>query len=148
MPIDYNAIASAGGFGKTAQKKPKESAKLKQKKPLKSNNKPVPLELKREVLRIKGNFCLAGFCPICGGRAIVTEHDDAHHYPHRSRGGKDCVEHLWLMRHECHMELHLHPLIEKQVFAEILQKANEMLKKADKDAKRSKKETKSKKKAS
>lgn len=109
------------------EKKPKP---LKSKTRLKSYSKPIPIELKRAVIQAKGNRCLMGFCPFCGGQAIVTEHDDGHHWPHRSRGGKDRIEDIWMMKRPCHMFLHDHPLIEKQVFGEILAAANQMLRKS------------------
>ena len=110
-------------------KKPKQQKPLKSKTRLKSHSKPIPIELKREVIQVKGNLCLLGFCPCCGGQATVTEHDDGHHFPHRSRGGKDRVEDVWMMKHDCHIYLHDNPLVEKQVFKEIL--SIEMVKKVN-----------------
>jgi ribosomal protein S27AE len=106
---------------------PKEKKGLKKRTPLKAHSEPIDIKLKKAVLEYRGSFCLMGFCPNCGGGAIVTEHDDGHHWPHRSRGGKDRVEDIWLMKHDCHMFLHDNPLIEKQVFGEMLTKAREIL---------------------
>ncbi len=123
----YHAIAEAGGFAKPIRAG-KQKKGLKKKAPLKSHIQSIPIELKKMVLEQKGHFCLMGLCPNCGGTAIVNEHDDGHHWPHRSRGGKDRVEDIWIMKHECHMFLHDNPLIERQVFGEMLVKARDMLK--------------------
>jgi 5-methylcytosine-specific restriction endonuclease McrA len=103
----------------------KQKTPLKSKTQLKANFKPIPKELKLKVLQEKGNLCFLGFCPNCGGQATVTEKDDFHHFPHKSRGGKDCVEHLWPCRRECHQFIHDNPLIEKEMFKEIIDKFKE-----------------------
>jgi hypothetical protein len=114
------------GYPKKVRPK-KEKKGLKKRTPLKAHGEPIPTKLKKAVLEYRGSFCLMGFCPNCGGTATVNEHDDGHHWPHRSRGGKDRIEDIWIMKHDCHMYLHGNPLIEKQAFGEILIKAREKL---------------------
>jgi 5-methylcytosine-specific restriction endonuclease McrA len=112
--MDYSDFA----FSKPSKGK-KQSTGLKTKKPLKSNSKPIPLELKREVLKVKGNFCLMGLCENCGGRAEAT---DLHHFLHKSQGGKDVIEHLWPINRLCHSYYHDHPVEEKEIF-KLIQKS-------------------------
>lgn len=99
------------------EKKPRKP--LRAKTPLKSHYEPIPLKLKREVLQEKGNLCFLGFCPNCGGQATVTESDDFHHFPHKSRGGRDCVKDLWPSLRVCHHFIQTHPWEEKEMFKEI-----------------------------
>lgn len=97
--------------------KPKKEKKgLKSKTRLKSHSKPIPIELKREVIQVKGNLCFLGFCEHCGGRATVTEHDDCHHHPKRSHQGQDIVAHLFPCLRLCHSYYEAHPLEEKEMF--------------------------------
>ena len=100
---------------------------LKAKTKLKSHYEPIDKKLKEEVLKVKGTKCFLGFCICCGGQAEVTINDDFHHYKHKSQGGKDRVEDLWPCRRECHDFMHLHPALERTMFEEMLQKANERL---------------------
>ena len=120
--MDYSSFAIPKRCREPKQKKGLKKTRIK------SDPRPIPIELKKAVLELKGGFCLMGFCPSCGGTAQVNEHDDGHHMPHRSQGGKNRVEDIWLMKHECHMYLHDNPLIERQVFGEILVRAKDKLK--------------------
>jgi 5-methylcytosine-specific restriction endonuclease McrA len=97
--------------------KPKKG--LQKKTPLKTHYEPIPKEVKEAVLEEKGRLCFLGCCPVCGGQAEVEMNDDFHHFPHKSRGGKDCVEHLWPGKRECHDYIQTHPLEEKEMFKEI-----------------------------
>jgi 5-methylcytosine-specific restriction endonuclease McrA len=97
---------------------PKPNRKNKPKKKLKTRYKSIPVDIKRAVLEEKGRLCFLGHCPNCGA-APVTINDDFHHYPHRSKGGKDIPEHLWPCRRECHDYIHDHPLIERAMFNEL-----------------------------
>lgn len=115
--MDYDAIAEAGGIPKPTRKK-KEPKGMKKSR-LKNKYKPIPSEVKLAALEKQGGFCMGGHCFVCGGTARVGIRDDAHHFPHRSQGGKDTVEHLWLCRHECHMEIHANPSLEKEMFHEM-----------------------------
>jgi hypothetical protein len=112
--IDYSLSVFAKPTKKVKQSKP-----LRGRKKLKSHYEPVPLEVKLAALELKGRFCLAGHCPNCGGKAEVNEHDDPHHFPRRSKQGKNIVEHVWMARRECHSFLHDNPLIERMAFKEI-----------------------------
>lgn len=115
--MEYEEIAAAGGIAKPVKaKKPK--LKLRAKPRIKSHSKPISIKLKKEVIREKGNLCFLGFCPSCGGK-FVTDHDDAHHFPHRSRLGKDRVEDLWPALRLCHDFIHKHPRIEREMFKRI-----------------------------
>ncbi len=116
--MDYQAITNAGGIAKPI-KIPKLKKGLKKKTPLKSHYEPIAKDIKKAVLEEKGQLCFLGFCPVCGGRAPVGMNDDLHHFPHKSRGGKDCVAHLWPSRRECHDYIQTHPQIERMMFSEI-----------------------------
>ncbi len=124
--MNYEAIADAGGFGKVTRNKKKDrKANRKSRKPLKSKTKPkskykpVPLDVKLTALETKGRFCFAGFCPVCGGTAEVNEHDDPHHFPHRSQGGKDRPKYIWMAKRDCHRFIHDNPMLERLMFQEI-----------------------------
>lgn len=132
MERDLNAeLAKYGGNPKPTkkQKSPKKELNsksqlskgegLKRKTKLKSKHNPIPLEVKKAVLEEKGSLCFLGHCPICGGMARVTVKDDAHHFPHRSQGGKDIVEHLWPCRRDCHRAIHDAPWMERLMFQEM-----------------------------
>lgn len=112
--IDYSQFAIPKPTSKPKTKKP-----LKAKTTLKSKSKAIPIELKKAVLEEKGRLCMSGYCFNCGGTAIVNEHDDAHHQPKRSQGGKDIVEHLWMAKHECHMAFHDNPMLEREMFKQM-----------------------------
>jgi hypothetical protein len=112
--IDYSQFAIPKPTSKPKEKKP-----LKAKKRLQSKSKPIPIELKQAVLTEKGHLCMCGYCFNCGGTAIVNEHDDGHHFPHRSKGGKDIVEHLWMAKHDCHMAFHDNPMLEREMFKQM-----------------------------
>jgi hypothetical protein len=111
---------------KKQPKKLKQGTPLKSKTKLKANYKPIDKALKLKVLSEKGNLCFLGFCLNCGGQALVNENDDFHHFPHKSRGGKDCIEHLWPCLRECHRYIHDHPAIEKEMFKEIIERAKQI----------------------
>lgn len=114
----YEEIAAAGGIAKPA-KKVKLKKGLQNKTTLKSHYKPIPKEIKEAVLEEKGRLCFLGFCPVCGGQSPIGMDDDFHHFPHKSRGGKDCVAHLWPARRECHDFIQTHPWEERMMFHEI-----------------------------
>ncbi len=116
--MDYRAITNAGEIAKPI-KIPKLKKGLKKKTPLKSHYEPIPKDIKEVVLEQKGRLCFMGFCPVCGGRAPVGMNDDFHHFPHKSRSGKNCVEHLWPARRECHDYIQTHPWEERMMFHEI-----------------------------
>jgi 5-methylcytosine-specific restriction endonuclease McrA len=98
------------------EKKPKKGLKAKTR--LKAHYEPIPKEIKEAVLQEKGRLCFCGHCPNCGA-APVGLNDDFHHFPRRSKGGKDIVDHLWPCRRECHDYIHLNPMIERMMFREI-----------------------------
>ena len=50
---------------------------------------------------------------------MVTTKDDAHHFPHRSLGGEDIPEHIWMSKRICHRYLHDYPDVEAEVFKKI-----------------------------
>jgi hypothetical protein len=107
----YEEIAAAGGLSKPTRVQKKRAR-------LKSHYKPIPRDLKEAVLETKGRLCFMGHCPNCGAAPVGID-DDQHHFPHKSRGGKDCIEHLWPCRRECHEFVHTHPAIEREMLREI-----------------------------
>lgn len=116
--MDYSLIGEFGGIAKPVrERKPKK--RLQKKTPLKTHYEPIPKEIKEAVLEEKGRLCFLGFCPVCGGQAPVGMDDDFHHMPHKSRGGKDCIAHLWPARRECHEFIQTHPREERMMFNEI-----------------------------
>lgn len=114
----YEEIAVAGGIAKPVRQ-PKPKKRLRNKTRLKTHYQPIPKEIKKAVLEEKGRLCFLGFCPVCGGQAAVGMDDDFHHFPHKSKGGKDCVIHLWPARRECHDYIQTHPREERMMFNEI-----------------------------
>jgi len=123
--IDYDAIAAAGGIPKIPrpnreakkERKTRKNSTLVTKKKLKKTIRIIPKEVKEAALE-KSRFCLCGFCPVCGGREVTIK-DDAHHFPHRSLGGKDIAEHVWMSKRQCHRYLHDYPDVEREVFEKI-----------------------------
>lgn len=120
--IDYAAIANAGGIPKPQPKKKPSGKKRKNStistnKGLKRTVHPVAEEVKKQALE-KSTFCFAGHCPVCGGNR-VTIADDPHHMPHRSQGGRDIPEHIWMARRVCHGYMHDHPVEERALFKRI-----------------------------
>jgi 5-methylcytosine-specific restriction endonuclease McrA len=107
------------------QKKEKTPKRLQARTPLKARTKlkanrtGIPTVVKINTLILRGNKCFMGLCEVCGGQSFVTLEDDFHHYPHRSRGGKDIPEHLWPCKRECHDYMHDHPVFEREMFKRI-----------------------------
>jgi hypothetical protein len=112
--IDYQAIAAAGGIPKPQpKKKPRKSPK----KGLKRTIHPVPKKVKEQALE-KSAFCFCGLCPVCEGLSVTID-DDPHHFPHKSQGGRDIPEHIWMCKRICHGYIHDHPLEERALFEKI-----------------------------
>jgi 5-methylcytosine-specific restriction endonuclease McrA len=122
----YEEIAKHGGIPKPSKTKKtggkqgegfsRPNCSLKATKGLKKTINVIPLEVKVETFKLKGNLCFMGFCPVCGGQARVTLEDDFHHFVHKSKGGKDKPEMLWPCKRDCHTHMHDHPLDEKEMF--------------------------------
>ena len=113
----YEAIAAAGGYGKKFKPQREPDPPKKQTR-IKRTVHAIPKKLKQAVLETKGGFCFMGHCPNCGAGPVDIK-SDFHHFIHRSKGGKDCIEHLWPCRRECHDYIHKHPKIERAMFKEI-----------------------------
>ena len=96
---------------------PKGKSVLKRKRSLKKTFNVVPESVKIEALE-KSAFCFAGLCPVCGGQQVTID-DDPHHYPRRSQGGKNIVEHIWICKRMCHRHIHDNPNVEKEMFRQI-----------------------------
>lgn len=86
-------------------------------KRMKRTIRPVPKKVKEQALE-KSAFCFCGLCPVCGGLPVAAD-DDPHHYPHRSQGGRDIPEHIWMCKRECHGYIHDHPAEERAMFERI-----------------------------
>ena len=99
------------------QGKTKQNSTLSAKKGLKRTVHPVPEEVKKQALE-KSAFCFAGECPVCGGLPVTVD-DDPHHYPRRSKGGRNIPEHIWMCKRVCHSYIHDHPTEERAMFERI-----------------------------
>ena len=99
------------------QGKTKQNSTLSAKKGLKRTVHPVPEEVKKQALE-KSAFCFAGECPVCGGLPVTVD-DDPHHYPRRSKGGRNIPEHIWMCKRVCHSYIHDHPAEERAMFERI-----------------------------
>lgn len=120
--IDYAAIADAGGIPKPQPKKKPQGKKRKNStiapnKGLKRTVHPVPKKVKEQALE-KSAFCFCGLCPVCRGLPVTVD-DDPHHFPHKSQGGRDIPEHVWMCKRICHGYIHDHPLEERALFEKI-----------------------------
>ncbi len=112
--MDYS-----GSTFQKPQKKEKPKKGLKSRTPLKAHYEPIDKKLKEEVIQVKGNLCFMGFCPNCQEGTTVDIYDDFHHFPHKSRGGQDCVLDLWPSARMCHEFIQTHPWEEKEMFRQI-----------------------------
>ena len=99
------------------QGKTKQNSTLSAKKGLKRTVHPVPEEVKKQALE-KSAFCFAGECPVCGGLPVTVD-DDPHHYPRRSKGGRNIPEHIWMCKRVCHSYIHDHPTEERAMLERI-----------------------------
>jgi hypothetical protein len=97
--------------------RPKKRETRRKNSTLKSRARVVPEAVKKEALK-KSDLCFAGFCPVCGGRR-VTAKDDPHHFPHRSQGGKDIADHIWMSKRLCHSYIHEYPDVEREMFRKV-----------------------------
>ena len=68
-----------------------------------SRSHKIPKKLRDATYKRAGGRC------DCCGLWIPQDAFDCHHRQLRSRGGKDVIENLVALRHQCHMWVHEHP---------------------------------------